>query len=254
MKRIVIMGASSGIGLELAEILASRGVKVGLAARHTRQLAALHQKYPDNVEYLAIDVTKSTAPAHLLQLIDKLGGMDIYIHVSGIGYENLSLDPAKETAIIETNAVGFARMIDTAYIYYVKNNIRGQIGAISSVAGTKGIGRLSAYSASKAFCQQYLVAIQQLANMERTGITVTDIRPGWTRTPLLSDDATYPMTMNVQHVAVEIIRALARKQRVATIDWRWQLLTTLWRLIPDALWVKIPLQISMPDTKILQKN
>ncbi len=57
MKKVIIMGASSGIGYTVAEALASRGVKVGLAARHTKNLLELKEKYPNFVEYLSIDIT-----------------------------------------------------------------------------------------------------------------------------------------------------------------------------------------------------
>ena len=88
MKKVVIMGASTGIGYAVAEALASRGVKVGVAARHTSSLKALKEKYPDFVEYQNVDVTKHDAKGKLESLVEKLGGMDIYFHVAGIGYEN----------------------------------------------------------------------------------------------------------------------------------------------------------------------
>ncbi|MCM1518614.1 MAG: SDR family NAD(P)-dependent oxidoreductase [Pseudoflavonifractor sp.] len=247
MKRIVIMGASSGIGLTLAEILASRGVPVGIAARNLQPLLELRGRYPGNVVVKSIDITSPDAPVRMLQLIDALGGMDIYIHVAGIGYENLTLDPDREAAIVDTNATGFARMIDTAYRYMRGNGIRGQIAAVTSVAGTNGIGRLAAYSASKRFGQAYLTALQQLAHAERSGIRFTDIRPGWTDTPLLLPGVSYPMEMEVRPVAVEIIRAIARKRRVAVIDRRWNVVVGLWRLIPNALWVRLNIPISRPD-------
>ena len=108
MKRVIIMGASSGIGYAVAEALASRGVRVGLAARHTEPMHRLQQKYPEFVEYMDIDVTKPQAPDRLKL---RTGGMDIYFHVAGIGYENVELNPEREVQIIETNAGGFARML-----------------------------------------------------------------------------------------------------------------------------------------------
>ena len=78
MKKVIIMGASSGIGLHCAEALASRGVKVGVAARHTAPLEALKERYPDFVEYMSIDVTKTDAVRRLEDLISLTGGMDIY--------------------------------------------------------------------------------------------------------------------------------------------------------------------------------
>lgn len=244
------MGASSGIGLAVAEAFASRGVKVGLAARKTEKLDALKDKYPDNVEVESIDVNRPGAPEKLGKLVEKLGGMDIYFHVAGIGYENLTLDPQREVDIIETNAAGFARMTCTAYRYFRSNGIKGQIAAVTSVAGTNGIGRLSAYSASKKCAQTYLVALEQLANAEKSGITFTDIRPGWIRTPLLFDDRSYPMEMSLDYVVPKIIKAIVRKERVAVIDWRFNILVGLWRCIPNCLWTKVNIPISTPDAPL----
>ncbi len=250
MKKVVIMGASTGIGYAVAEALASRGVKVGVAARHTSSLKALKEKYPDFVEYQNVDVTKHDAKGKLESLVEKLGGMDIYFHVAGIGYENVSLDPEREVEIINTNAVGFARMLCCAYRYFRDNGKKGQIAAITSVAGTKGIGRLSAYSASKKFGQTYMVALEQLAHEEGAGISFTDIRPGWVKTPLIDADRKYPMEMSVEYVVPYVIRAIVKKERVAVIDWRWNALVGAWRNIPNALWTKMKVKISDPDTPL----
>lgn len=250
MKRIVIMGASSGIGLATAEAFASRGVKVGLAARHTESLKELQDKYPRFVEYASIDVTKPEAVGQLLQLIDALGGMDIYFHVAGIGTENLDLDPETEVNILNTNSLGFARMICAAYRYFRKNYLPGHIAAVTSVAGTNGIGRLSAYSASKAMAQKYLIALEQLSNDEGALISFTDIRPGWIKTPLLTPGHHYPMEMDLEYVVPQIIKAIVRRKRVAVIDWRWNILVGLWRLLPNCLWTRMNLTISTPDNPL----
>lgn len=250
MKKVVIMGASSGIGYAVAEALASRGVKVGLAARRTATLEALKAKYPDNVEYMSIDITSPEAKDRLLGLVAKLGGMDIYFHVAGIGYENLRLDPEREVEIINTNATSFARMICTAYRYFRINDKKGQIAALTSVAGTKGIGRLSAYSSSKKFDSWYLDALEQLSNEEGAGISFTDIRPGWVRTPLISNDREYPLEMTLEEVLPLILKAIVRKKRVAVIDWRWNMVVGLWRCIPNAIWTKLSIPLSDPDSPL----
>ena len=250
------MGASSGMGLATAEALVSRGVRVGLGARHTEIFHKLKERYPDLVEYARIDITHPGAVKGLEELIDKLGGMDLYFHVAGIGYENLTLDPVMETSIINTNATGFARMIDTAYRYFRKNGNRGHIAAITSVAGTKGIGRLSAYSATKAFDQAYLVALAQLATIENMDLRITDIRPGWVDTPLLEQDVRYPMEMTTNYAVSKILKAIARNCRagrgrsVAVIDWRWNIVVGLWRLLPNCLWTRMPLRVSLPDAPL----
>lgn len=232
------MGASSGIGLGVAEAFASRGVKVGLAARHTESLRRLKQKYPEMVEYASIDITHHNAPDLLDGLIEKTGGMDIYFHISGIGYGNPELDPSREADVMATNAGGFARMLATAYRYFRDNHVRGQIAAVTSVAGTNGIGSMAAYSASKKCAQTYMVALEQLAHSEKTNIRFTDIRPGWIRTPLLQDDKKYPLEMSLEYALPLIIKALVRAPRVAVIDWRWNIIIGLWRMIPDCVWIR----------------
>lgn len=250
MKRVIIMGASSGMGLRVAEELASRGIKVGMAARHTETMKKLKEKYPEMIEYASIDVTHTNAPQLLGKLIEKLGGMDIYFHTAGIGYENLTLDPQREVDIIYTNLGGFARMLCCAYRYFRDNNRKGHIAAITSVAGTKGIGRLSAYSASKKGAQAYMVALEQLANAENADIKFTDIRPGWVKTPLLLPGVKYPMEMDLDYVVPYLIRALVKAPRVEIIDWRWDILVGLWEKVPNRLWTKMNMTISTPDSPL----
>lgn len=223
------MGASSGIGAELARIYLSQGHEVACAARSVDKIGSCTAK-------AAIDVTSPPAPGLLKELIGQLGGMDLYIHVAGIGYDNPSLLPDRDAAIAETNCVGFARMISTAFNWFAACGHRGHIAAITSVAGTKGIGGMEAYSASKHFDWTYLQGLRQRAVTSRLPIDITDIRPGWTRTPLLKQSQRYPLLMDPQKVCRAIVRAIARRRRHAVINRRWALLQILWHLIPDSLW------------------
>ncbi len=238
------MGASSGIGMAVADAFASRGIKVGLAARHTTALRALKDKYPEAVEYESIDITHHDAPKKMHELIEKMGGMDIYFHVAGIGYDNPEHDPQRDVDIINTNAAAFARMVGTAYNYFQENGIKGRIAAVTSVAGTNGIARLAAYSASKKCAQTYLVALEQLANLEKVDVTFTDIRPGWIRTPLLHENAEYPMEMSLEYVVPQIIKAIVKHPRVAYIDCRWGIVCALWKMIPDCIWTRLNIEVS----------
>lgn len=226
------MGASSGLGAELARLYRAAGCETGCAARRTDLIG------PCTVS-AAIDVNDPAAPARLDELIDRLGGMDLYIHVAGIGYDNPALDPAREAAIAETDCVGFARMVSAAFGWFARSGRRGQIAAITSVAGTKGIGGMEAYSASKRFDGIYLQGLRQRAVSGRLPIAITDIRPGWTRTPLLRPGVRYPLLMAPDRVARLIVRAIGRRRKVAVIDWRWGALCALWRLVPDCLWRRL---------------
>ncbi len=242
------MGATSGIGLRVAEIFAKAGWLVGAAGRKEKVMRKLQSDFPDRIRYAQIDINATDAPSRLRDLIARLGGMDIYFHISGIGYENEALVTDHDTATAQTNVVGFTRMIDTAFRHFRSHGKRGRIAAVTSVAGTKGIGQLASYSASKKYQQTYLTALDQLARMQGLDISFTDIRPGWIRTPLLNPDRIYPMTMTLDHAVAGIIRAVIARKRVCVVDWRWDIAVRLWSLIPDRIWERIPLQVSTPAT------
>jgi len=236
MKKAIVMGASSGIGYAIAKRLIEEGWMVGVSARRLEQLETLKQLAPDRVIAQRIDITDSEATTPLAQLIDGLGGVDLYFHASGIGKQNPLLDENIEQATLATNVMGFARMVDSVFNHMAQNN-GGHIAVVSSVAGTKGIGSVTSYSASKAFQSTYMQALDQLAVKRGLPIIFTDIRPGFVDTPILTGDS-YPMLMTVDYVADRIMRALKRKKRVRIIDWRYRLMVRIWRMIPNCIWRK----------------
>ena len=236
----IIIGASSGIGNEVARLLLQRGWHCGIAARRTEPLEQLRSEYPQLTETETIDITSEEAPERLLQLIERLGGMDLYFHASGIGKQNRDLQTDIEMRTVDTNAMGFTRMVDTAFNYLASHG-GGHIAAISSSAGTKGLGPAPSYSATKAFQNTYLQALEQLANARRLNIRFTDLRPGFVDTPLLDGDNHFPMMLRPQQVAKEMVEAIERRRHVRVIDWRWRIITALWRLIPRCIWRKLSL-------------
>ena len=234
-KKAIIVGASSGIGMEVARLLIADGWTLGVAARREKLLQELKALAPERVEVQTIDVTVPDAGEQLLTLIHKIGGMDLYFHASGIGKQNRTLDADIELQTMHTNAVGFTRMIDAAYRYFAHQGT-GHIAAITSIAGTKGLGPAPAYSATKALQATYLQALEQQANQRHLNIHITDIRPGFVNTALLSGDFKYPMLMRPETVARDIVRSIYRKRHVRVIDARYRLMTTLWRFIPNCIW------------------
>ena len=242
MKRAIIIGATSGIGREVARLLAKEGWKVGIAGRRKELLQSLQGEFTDGqMKSVVLDVTDPDAPTRLQELIDQLGGMDLYFHSSGIGFQNATLDPEIEMRTARTNGEGFVRMVTCAFNYFkahASREHRGHIAVISSIAGTKGIGVAPAYSATKRFQNTYIQALTQLAHMQHLPIHFTDIRPGFVATDLLRD-ARYPLLMKAEPVAREIVRALHNRRRIRIIDWRYRLLVFFWRLIPRPIWERL---------------
>jgi NADP-dependent 3-hydroxy acid dehydrogenase YdfG len=235
MSKAVIVGASSGIGLEVARLFIQRGWTVGVAARRLDLLQTIGAA---DVEQ--IDVTSVDAPDKLMQLVERMGGMDLFFYASGIGKQNRELTPDIELATVETNGMGFTRMMGCAYRYFAQQG-RGHIAAITSIAGTKGLGPAPAYSATKAMQNVYLQALEQQANARKLDIRFTDIRPGFVDTALLSGSFHYPMMLKPQAVAREIVSAVEHNKHIRVIDWKYRLLTALWRRIPRCIWRKIKL-------------
>ena len=237
-KKAIIVGASSGIGREVALLLLKEGWRIGVAARREEPLMELKAIAPERVEVITIDVTKEDAGERLLILVERLGGMDLYFHASGIGKQNRMLTEDIELRTMATNAVGFTRMIGTAYRYFAERG-EGHIAAITSIAGTKGLGPAPAYSATKAMQSTYLQALEQQTRQRGLNIKFTDIRPGFVATALLDDDFPYPMLMKPQVVARDIVESIRRGRHVRVIDYRYRVLTFVWRLIPRWIWRRI---------------
>ena len=239
-RKAIIVGASSGIGLEVAKLLLADGWHLGVAARREELLLELKEKAPERVEVMTLDVTMPDAGERLHSLIERLGGMDLYFHASGIGKQNRTLEEGIELRTMETNAVGFTRMIGEAYRYFAERGA-GHIAAITSIAGTKGLGPAPAYSATKALQTTYLQSLEQQAYQRGLKIRFTDIRPGFVDTALLNDSFPYPMLMRPESVARDIVRSIYRHRHVRVIDCRYRVLTFFWRLIPRCIWRRMKL-------------
>ena len=186
MKRAIIIGATSGIGKEVAQRLLSEGWQIGIAGRRQSALEDFRQIAPEQIKIQSLDVTQEDSAGKLDALIHQLGGMDLFLLSSGIGFQNMELNMEIELNTARTNVEGFTRMVDTAFSYF-RNNGGGHLAVISSIAGTKGLGVAPAYSATKRFQNTYIDALEQLAHLQKLDIHFTDIRPGFVATDLLND-------------------------------------------------------------------
>lgn len=240
-KSIVIIGATSGIGLETAKIFIKEDYVVGICGRRYKELEQLQRFAPSKIFIKEIDITSEQAPALLLTLIEEMGGTSLILNCAGIGFQNRNLDMATEIKTVETNVLGFTRIADTAFNYFTERG-EGHFAAISSIAGVKGLGAAPAYSATKRYQNTYIQALAQLACIKGTKIYFTDIRPGFVKTALLNDNRKYPLLMTPQKVASKIHKAIDGRKRVIVIDWRYSILVLLWRMIPNFIWERLKIK------------
>lgn len=239
--KAIIIGATSGIGRAITEQLAAKGWQLGIAGRRISVLQEMQSKNLNIIATQEIDVTNDNAVEGLNGLIGKMGGnVDMFLHSSGIGYQNVELDAERELATVMTNALGMTRMVIAMFNYYVQHpEQKGQIAVISSIAGTKGLGAAPAYSSTKRYTRHYLECLSQLMHIRGIkNITITDIRPGFVRTPLLKGDK-YPVQLDVNDAVRDILKGVLAHKSVVTVDWKYRILVFFRSLVPRWIWVRM---------------
>lgn len=236
-KRIIIIGATSGIGRELAlKYLASNNT-VGITGRRTERLEAIKALYPERTFCKTFDVSSEDSPSALGELIAEMGGMDLLVFCSGIGAQNRQLEEGIEMDTVHTNVVGFSLMIIYAYNYF-KTRECGHIADISSVAGVKPLRQSPAYSATKRYQTHYMACLAQKARKEKAPIRFTTILPGFIDTDLLKENS-YPMTTSLANGSRQIHAAIEKRRRYAIVPRRWRLIVACMKLVPGPLWERI---------------
>ncbi|MDB5222858.1 MAG: family NAD(P)-dependent oxidoreductase [Chitinophagaceae bacterium] len=235
--KVIIIGATSGIGRELATIYAKKGYFVGITGRRNELLISLQNKFPKNIVTECFDVTQKENIPHLQTLIQKLDGLDILIYNSGYGDVSKELDWDIEKRTTDVNVNGFVEIICYAFNYLV-NQGHGQIACISSIASIRGNSHAPAYSASKAFESNYMEGLYYKAKRLKKDIAVTDIQPGFVDTGQAKGDGKF-WVMPVQKAAMQMYQAIKKKKKRAYITKRWWLIAKILKWMPGFLYKKI---------------
>ena len=242
MKKIIIIGATSGIGRGLAEVYSQEDYLIGITGRRENLLEEVCARDKDKLFYQVCDITDTQATISSLEtLTRKMGGMDILIICAGTGELNPELSYQLEEPTLLTNVIGFTNIADWGFRYFEQQK-SGHLVTISSVGGTRGSGIAPAYNASKAYQINYMEGLRQKATKSPYSIYTTDIRPGFVATDLLNDGKHYPLLMDAAEVGRHISWSLKRKQRVAVIDWRYRILVFFWKMIPRWMWKRLPVK------------
>ncbi len=230
MNRAIIIGATSGIGKELAMLLVRDGFKVGITGRREILLNELHSLYPDQFIKKSFDISSADNSIELSGLIRQLGGLDLLILSSGTGDLNEELDFEIEKKTILTNVIGFTEIIDWSYQYFQEQKY-GHIVAISSIAGIKGGRNAPSYNATKAYQINYLEGIRQKAHKQKLSIYVTDIRPGFVDTDMAKGEGKFWVASKGK-AAQQIYSLIKRKKPVGYITKRWKIFALMLKILP----------------------
>ncbi len=237
MKKAIVVGASSGIGKELAIILADKGYKVGITGRRDQLLLNLQATKPGSFLVSCFDVADvKNVPACLQHLVDDLGGLDLLVLSSGTGKINPTLDTKIEQQTNAVNVTGFTAVADWAINYFDAQEY-GHFAAITSVAAIRGSRFAPAYNASKAYQVNYLEGLRQRAFHLKKPVYITDIRPGFVDTDMAAGNVFWMAPAD--KAARQIFGAIENKRSVVYITNRWRLVAFLFRLLPGFLFKRL---------------
>lgn len=244
-QKILITGASSGIGKALAFEMANRGYAVGLTARRMDELEKIRDEIKKEkpgaaVAVRILDVTNyDDLPGAVKSIAEELGGLDIAFINAGIGLgEEVGKGQfAKSRSTIETNLVGAIATIDAAANLFIEAG-RGHIVGVASVAAFRGMPRSASYSASKAGLSIYLEALR--AETYGKNIDVTVLYPGYIDTPLNSMLKNRPFLISVEKGAAVIAKLIEKKVKSSTVPvFPWNIVGRLLKILPTSIIAKM---------------
>ena len=233
-KKVIIIGATSGLGKEMALQYLQKGCTVGITGRREILLHEIKQKFPSQIFTESFDVRSENNIEYLNSLITKMGGVDIFIYNAGYGEPSKTLNPQIEKNTYEINVKGFVDLTVFMFNYFITQG-HGQIAATSSIAANKGLSLAPAYSASKAFMSTYMEALHIKARNLKAKIYVTDLQPGFIKTKQSKGNKQFWVS-SPEKAARQIIRAIEAKKWRAYITKRWWLIAKLMKYAPSWLY------------------
>lgn len=238
MNRVIVVGASSGIGRQLAKAFVSKGDVVGITGRRRELLEALKAEHPESYEIRVFDVAAcESVVEHLTALAAELGGLDVLVVCSGTGDINPDLDVEIEQRTVMTNVLGFTHVVDWGFNYFTRQQ-SGHLVAITSIGGLRGSRHAPSYNASKSYQMNYMEGLRAKAKQLKSAVVVTDIRPGLVDTDMAKGDGLF-WVEPVQQVSAQIMKAIEKNADVAYVTGRWGFVARLLKWMPRFLYDKL---------------
>ena len=235
-KKIVIIGATSGIGRALAVTLHNRGHIVGATGRRTQRLHELKKRLDNRLFVQPMDVTEiDHSLEQINKLIQKMGGIDTIVLNAGVSSFQEKSGRESNLNVIDVNITGFANLAAFSFELFEKQG-HGHIVGVSSIASLFPWGLSAPYNASKAFVNTYLQSYRQKANHSTANITVTNLMPGFVKSEMTKNKKGMFWVAPTSKAARQMANAIENKREHAYITRRWRLVAWIIKLIPQWIW------------------
>ena len=237
IQKIIIVGATSGLGRRLAELYAEEGCHVGIIGRRENLLTEIQQKYPGQVFIKRADIKDENISAAITALIMEMGSADMIIITASIINFNESLSTEHEIETTNINVKGYLNVLTTAW-HYFKQKGGGHIVGVTSIAAARGNKMAPAYHASKAFQSVYLESLRIKAKHEKNNITITEIIPGYIDTEMGKGDRLF-WVASVDKAASLTKKAIAKKKSRVFIPGKWGFIYRLQKFLPTFIYDRL---------------
>ena len=233
MKTALVIGATSGIGKELAQLLVKDNYKVIITGRRAELLNELKTTSPENYSVFEQDVVDLQKTHELFDYLKSdFESIDLIVYNSGIGSASFNLEWENEYPIINTNVVAALKVYGLAFNLFREQGF-GHLVGISSIASIRGNRHAPGYFASKAFQANYLESLYMKGKRSKANIYVTDIQPGFVNTKMALGK-TFWMS-SVEKATKQIYSAIKKKKKKAYITKRWRIIATVMRFVPAGI-------------------
>lgn len=244
-KRVLVLGATSGIAMATMRLLAEDGASLYLVGRNADKLGAvasdLKTRGAAYVDVCVLDLDDTSQHAKMLaDVVDSLGGLDMAYIAHGVlgDQQEAEADYAAAEAILHTNFISVVSLLTWLANFFVGQQ-RGTIAVLSSVAGDRGRKSNYVYGASKGALNVFLEGLRN--RIDREGVNVLTIKPGPVQTAMTAHMPNAGKFASPQKVAAEILKAVAKRKDVVYVPGIWAIIMFVIRSIPESIFKKLNL-------------
>lgn len=229
-RNIIIIGASSGIGRELALLYGrNKSAKLGLVARRTELLSEIAGQIAASCEITSIDMASPERGTQFKTFLSAFESIDMIVFCAGFGEINSELTWPLCRKTLDVNVMGFTEIMNQAYDALAKQK-HGHLAAVASVGGLRGFEDDSGYSASKSYQLRYMEGLARKARKERSCIHISTILPGYVDTAMAKGGPFFWMC-SAASAAQCISRGLLKKRRYIFVTGRWRLIAGILQVL-----------------------